>query len=241
MNAGVFSSVCTRLGLMASLKQKGQCAGDFEVGDSNRFVIVGIGNNDFIDALFHVFQVGCQAEDGHHFRGHGDVEAAFAGNAVRFAAKTEHDAAQRPFVQVHDPPPGNAPGIDVQLIAVVDVVVDDRRQEIVGGGDGMNVTGKMQVDVFHRHDLGIAAACRSALDAETGSEGRLAKRDDDFFAELAQSIPDTYSIGGFSFAGRSRIDGRDQNHFAIGTVFDLFPDIQGYFGLIFSVKLKIIF
>ena len=50
-------------------------------------------------------------------------------------------------------------------------------EQVVGAADGVEVAGEVQVDVFHRHHLGIAAAGGAALDAEAGAEGRLAQAD----------------------------------------------------------------
>ena len=57
------------------------------------------------------------------------------------------------------------------------MIVDQRRQQVVGGGDGVEIAGEMEIDVLHRHDLGIAAAGRAALDAEAGPERGLAQAD----------------------------------------------------------------
>ncbi len=51
------------------------------------------------------------------------------------------------IVHIQNAPPDNAPGIDIERIALMDVVVDDGRQEVVGQPDGMNVSGKVEVDV----------------------------------------------------------------------------------------------
>jgi len=47
--------------------------------------------------------------------------------------------------------------VDLQPVAVVDVVVQQRGQQVVGEFDGVEVAGEVEVDVFHRHDLGISA------------------------------------------------------------------------------------
>ena len=62
-----------------------------------------------------------------------------------------------------------------ERIAPIDVIVDQRGEQVVGGADGVEVAGEMEVDVLHRHDLGVAAAGRAALDAETWAE-RLGSR-----------------------------------------------------------------
>ena len=74
----------------------------------------------------------------------------------------------------------------------------------------------MQIDVLHRHNLGISAACRAALYAEHRTEGRLAQGDDGLFADLGHSLSQTYRCGGLAFTGGSRVDGSHQNELAIG-------------------------
>ena len=62
-------------------------------------------------------------------------------------------------------------------VAVVDVVVDQRGQQVVGERDRGEVAGEVQVDVLHRHDLRVAAAGRAALHAEHRAQRRLAQAD----------------------------------------------------------------
>ena len=84
--------------------------------------------------LVEIVEVGGKAEDRHHLRGDGDVEAVLAREAVGDAAERGDDLAQRPVVHVHDAAPGDAAGVDAELVAPVDVVVDQRGQQVVGGG-----------------------------------------------------------------------------------------------------------
>src|SRR5947207_11596184 len=53
-----------------------------------------------------------------------------------------------------------------ELVALVEMVVDHRGEQVVRRGDGVHVTGEMQVERLHRHDLAVPAACRAAFDAE---------------------------------------------------------------------------
>ena len=62
-----------------------------------------------------------------------------------------------------------------QLVAVVDVVVQHRGQQVVGQLDGVEVAGEVEVDVLHRHHLGVAAAGRTAFHAEARAQRRLAQ------------------------------------------------------------------
>ena len=58
---------------------------------------------------------------------------------------------------------------------VEDVGVDERREQVVGGRDRVDVAGEVEVDVLHGHDLGVPAAGRAALHAEDRAERRLAQ------------------------------------------------------------------
>ena len=97
------------------------------------------------------------------------------GKPLAHAAEPDDDVAQRAVVEVDDPLPGDGPRVDAERVAVVHVVVDQRGEQVVRGRDGGEVTGEVQVDVGHRHDLGVAAAGRAALHAEHRTHRRLAQ------------------------------------------------------------------
>ena len=118
-----------------------------------------------------------QAENRHHFGGDDDIEAVLARIAVARAAEADRDVAQRAVIHVHHALPCDAPHVDAERIAMVDVVVDQRCEQVVRERDRVEVAGEMQVDVFHRHHLRIAAACRAAFHAEHRAERRLAQAD----------------------------------------------------------------
>ena len=125
-------------------------------------------------AALQVLEIERQAEDGHDLGGDGDVESVRAREAVRNAAQRIDDLAQRAVVHVEHAPPRDTAGVEPERVAPVDVVVQHRGQEVVRRGDGVEVTGEVQVDVFHRHDLGIAAAGRAAFHAEARAEAGFA-------------------------------------------------------------------
>src|SRR5690606_33896697 len=104
--------------------------------------------------------------DRHDLRRDDDVETRFARVAVARPTQADYRVAQRAVVDVEHAPPGDAAHIDAQRVAVVDVVVDHRGQQVGRHGDRREVAGEVQVDVLHRHDLRVAAACGPALHAE---------------------------------------------------------------------------
>ena len=147
-----------------------------QIADADRPVLVArIGDDDIAEALFEILQILGETENGHHFGCDRDVEAALARKAVRDAAERIDDLAQSAIVDVENALPGDAALIDAEGVAPVDVVVDHRGEQIVGARDRVEVAGEVQVDIFHRHDLGVAAAGRAALHAEARAERRLAQ------------------------------------------------------------------
>ena len=95
------------------------------------------------------------------------------------------------------------------------MVVDQRRQQIVGRGDGVEIAGEMEVHVLHRHDLRIAAAGGTALDAEVRPERGLADAGDGLLADAVQPVAEADRRGRLAFAGRRRVDGGDQDQLAV--------------------------
>ena len=72
-----------------------------------------------------------EAQDGHDLGGHRDVEAVLAREAVGHAAQRIDDLAQRAVVHVHDAPPGDAAAVEAQRVAPIDVIVEQRREQVV--------------------------------------------------------------------------------------------------------------
>ena len=126
---------------------------------------------------------------------------SWRGKPLAGPPEPDRDVAQRAVVHVHHALPGDAPDVEAQLVAVMDVVVDQRRQQVVREPDGAEIAGEVQVDVLHRHDLGEAAAGRAALHAEHGPEARLAQADDGLLADLVQRIAEADGGRGLALAG----------------------------------------
>ena len=156
-----------------------------------------------------------EAEDRHDLRGDRDVEAGLARKAVGDAAERADDLAQRAVVHVHDAPPDDAARIEIELVPPIEVVVDHRGEQIVRGGDGVEIAGEVEVDVLHRHDLRVAAAGRAALHAEAGPERRLAQADRGALADAVQRVAEADRRRGLPLAGRRRVDGGDEDQLAV--------------------------
>ena len=175
-----------------------------DVARQHRLLVARVADHDVADTATQVVEVGGETEDCHDFRGHGDVEAALARGAVAGSAEADGDIAQGAVVHVHDALPGNAARIDTRLVFPLHVVIDQRRQQVVCGSDGVEVAGEVQVDIFHRHHLGIAATGCPALHAETGSEAGLAQAHDGLLADAVETVAQPDRGRGLALARRRR-------------------------------------
>ncbi len=198
------------------LEQHGHGAGRLDVGRGDRPLVAGVGHDHPAQTPLEVGEVGGKAEDRHHLGRHGDVEAVFPGKAVGDAAEAGDDRAERPVVHVDHPAPGHAPLVDAELVAPIDVVVEQGGEQVVGRADGVEVAGEVQVDLLHRNDLGVAAAGRTALHPEAGPERRLAQADHRLLADAVEAVAEADGRRGLAFAGRGRIDRGDQDQLAVG-------------------------
>jgi hypothetical protein len=116
-----------------------------------------------------------EGEDRHDLAGRGDVEAGLPGYAVHPDPEPDHHVAQRPVVDVEHAAPDDVARVEPGRAAVVEVVVHDGGQQVVGGGHGVEVAGQVQVDPLHRHDLAVPTTGRAALDPERRPHRRLAE------------------------------------------------------------------
>ena len=203
-----------QIGLQRILEQGRHGTGRLQVIGRHRTVIIGVGNDDPPQAFLKVVNAAGQTEHRHDFTGHRDIKSILPGYPVGTAAQSVHHETQLTVVHVHAPLPDDFPGIDAQRISLLDVIVQHRRQQVVCRPDGMEVTGKVQVDILHGHHLGISAAGGTALDAEHRAKAGFTERHRDILADAAQAVRQTDGGGGFALACRGRGNGRHQNQFA---------------------------
>jgi hypothetical protein len=124
-----------------------------DVARENRLLLACVTHDDLAEAFLQILQAGGQTEDGHDFRRHHDVETILTRITIRRAAERHGDVAQCAVIAVHDAAPGHAAHVEARLVAVMDVVVDERGQQVVGERDRGEIPREVQVDVFHGHDL----------------------------------------------------------------------------------------
>src|SRR5690606_36154339 len=99
---------------------------------------------------------------------------------------------------------------------VVPAGVDGGRDQVVGGGDGVDVAGQVEVELVHRHHLAVPTAGGTAFDPERRAHRRLADAGDGLLADVTETLGEPDSGGGLPLPQRSRGDGGDHDVLAPG-------------------------
>ena len=121
---------------------------------------------------------------------------------------------------------------------MVQVRVEQRREEIVRGGDRVEIAREVEVDVLHRHDLGVPAARRPALHAEHGAERRLAHAQDRLLPQPAQCLRHTDRHGGLPLPRGRGTDAGDEHEAALRLA--PLQGAQDDFRLVLAVQLDLL-
>ena len=197
------------------LQQRGHRADSVQITRCYRLFIIGICDYNARKTLLEVGDRGCEAEYRHDLRSNRDIIAVFTRYAVDSAAEAVRNITELAVIHIDAALPGNAARVNVQRIALIDVVIEHGSEQIVRSADRMEIAGEMQVDILHRDNLCIAAACRTALDAEYRSEGRFPQRNHDVLADSAHTVCKADRGRGLALTGSGRIDCRHEDELAL--------------------------
>jgi len=223
------------------LQEHGHAAGCLDVLSRERLALGAIAEGDAPEALAQVPERGGEAEDGHHFARHRDVVAGLARDAVELAAEPVDDLPHGTVVEIDDAPPRDRQRVDLELVAVHQMGVDHRRQQVVGDTYGVDVAGEMQVEVFHRDELRVAAAGGAALDAEDRAERGFAQSEHDLLAVLRHGLGDADGGDGLALTQWRRRDGRDVDDLGVGPGGETLEDGHVVdLGLVAAVQLEFV-
>ena len=195
-------------------EQGRHCAVRTKFTGGHGLLAAGIADDDCAESFLQFGQVLRQAEDRHDFGGAGDIEARLPGHAMGGSAEADGGLAQRAVVHVHHAPPCDPARVQIRICVPVDVVVDQGRQQVVSGCDGVEIAGEMQIYVGHGRDLRVTAACRSTLHAEAWAETGFAQADRGLLADAVQRVAKTDRRRGLALAGRGRRNGCYQDQLA---------------------------
>ena len=211
----------------------------FQIFGVNGAAVFGVGDKDVAQTLFQIADVFGKTEYRHHFGGNGNVETVRTHHAVNRFAHTVDDVAQLAVVHIDHATPQHAFRIDVQLVALIDMVVEHGGEQVIRRTNGVEVAREVQIDVFHRQHLGIAAACRAAFNTKHRTQRRFAQGDNRIFTDVAQCIRQTDGYSGFTLTRRSRINGGNQNQTAL-----FFRQLECFgridFGFVMTIGLDVV-
>ncbi len=221
-------------------QQYGHRAVGLQIGGRDGLSLAGVGYDDPPQPLLQFPQRLGETEDGHHLGGHGDIVAGLAWHGVVRAAQPDDYVPQRPVVHVDHPLPDDPPRIDAQGVAVLDVVIQHRGQEVVGHLDGVEVAGELEIDVLHRRHLGVTAAGGAPLHAEAWAQRRLTEADARPLADPVQGVAQPDAGSGFAFAGGRRRDRRHQHQLADRCAGQATIQVQRHLGLVLAVMLQVL-
>ena len=113
--------------------------------------------------------------------------------------------------------------------------------EIVSGSDGMQISGKVQVQLRHGHDLTVAATSSAAFDAEGWTLAGLAHAGDRLVVHVrAQRLNKPHSGGAFTLTKRRGINAGNQHIFAVGSVRQALANAEFDFGLVGAVVVELV-
>ena len=106
------------------------------------------------------------------------------------------------------------------------MIIDQGGEQIVCGTNCVKIAGKVKIDVFHGHDLGIASPRRPAFHSETGSKTGFAKANHRFFTNAGEAVAQSNGGGCFAFTGWCRSHCCDQYQAPRRRGFDLLDAFQ---------------
>ena len=199
-------------------EEQGHRTGSVQIIGTNGVPVKVGADNDLAEARPQISVVACEDEDGHHFARGGDVETVLPNVAVGWATEPNHDLTQGAVVEVHHARPADAGGVQATVVAVLDVVVNHRRKQVVRRGHRVQVAREMQVDLLHRQHLRAATSCRSSLDAKHRAHGRLPDHAGGRAADAVQRLRQANGGHRFPFAEGRGVDRGHEHEAALRPV-----------------------
>ena len=101
--------------------------------------------------------------------------------------------------------------VETEFVALMEVVVEHRGEQVVGRRDGVEVAGEMEVERLHRDHLAVAASRCSTLDPERRSHGRLAQGHGGPLAQLREGVTEPHRHRRLALAERGGSGRRDED------------------------------
>ena len=173
-----------------------------------------VAGGEGVGVAAQVAAVSCKRHNGHDLRRGCDDESGAPTGAVSFSVDVDLDAPQGTVIHVHGAWPGDSVRVEVKRVAVEQVGVNQRSQQIVGGSHGVNVAVEVQIDLLARFHLRQAASSRAALHAKDRSQRRFAGGDQGLLPDTLQPLDQPDRGDGFTLPRNCWGGGGDQDELA---------------------------
>jgi len=176
-----------QVGMDGILKQQRHRPDHLQLASVHRPSLLIERNDHPPQSFLHVRQSVGQPQDGHDLAGHGDVETAHP-MQIADPPMTCLDVAQVAIRDLCHPTPKDLFRIYPKFIPMDDMILHNGCHQVVGCANGMDVTRKMEIDIFHGKDLGITRSTRPTLDPKDGGNGRFAQSQYHLLTQTTQRL-----------------------------------------------------
>lgn len=118
--------------------------------------------------------------------------------------------------------------------------IDSGSEEVVGGGDGMDITGQVKVELIHGDDLTVTATGSTTLDTEGGTLTGLADVGKSQTTNVStKSLGQTHGGGGLALTERGGGDTSNNDVAAVTAVLKTLEDAEVNLGLVSTIRLEL--
>ena len=135
----------------------------------HRFSLIVVCHDHPSQPFLQIFHILRKTEHRHNFRRNRNDKMVFSYSSIGFCPKSHHNIAQNPVVHVKASFPHHLSGVNGKLVSLLDMIVQNCCQQIVGRGDGMEIPCKMKVQILHGNYLREAASCGSPFYPKAGA------------------------------------------------------------------------
>ena len=160
---------------------------------------------------------------------------------MNFATQTNNDVTEFAVVHINNAFPNDAARVNIESIALLHMVIYHCRKEHMSRGNSVEVTGEVQVNIFHRNYLRVTATSSATFNAHARTEGRFTQCYDNAFVDFSQALCQANGSSRFAFASRSRSDCSYKNQFARFFSFHSTNQVHRQFRFIATIHFNVFF
>ena len=226
-------------GIHGIFEQCGNGACNAQVVDGKGGIVVTYAQYDATYTFFEVFHIACQTEYSHNLRCRCYVEPCLCRDAIAGTAQSGNDIAQRAVVDIEHPAPHHFFQPYAGGTVLIEIVVEQCGNQVIGRCHGVEVARKVQVDIFRGQYLCISATGSTAFHSEARPERRLTQSDDCLLAYIVQAHTQPYTHCGLAHTGFGGGNGCNKDKFVFGHFLVVYQTVR-YFGDITAIVIHIV-